>query len=244
MSEMLREARDWIEQKAALHAGWMCGCEICGNSWDYDGTPEHQPDCLISRLDAEIATPVAAQGGAWQDDEDDDLGILLEHGKLWRGRTKALQAVAVKARDTIRNTWRRNEKQDEKYYQSCTGCGARWANTGATNLEWHKPDCLITELSAAITGTVPASPAAARPDPRDGVGFREERAIPYWVERCRKADADLATLWHFATCPREDCERCCREEPIIKRIRDDQKASGNEYEAVYAEAVRKAADRD
>lgn len=49
-------------------------------------------------------------------------------------------------------------------------------------------------------------------------------------KRIAALEADLSALWHFATCPHEDCERCCREEATIKRIRDEQRAAGNEWD--------------
>lgn len=41
------------------------------------------------------------------------------------------------------------------------------------------------------------------------------------IEGLRERQNQLITLWHFSTCPFDDCERCIRDEPIIKALRDE-----------------------
>lgn len=35
-----------------------------------------------------------------------------------------------------------------------------------------------------------------------------------------QAATEIESLWHYATCPYDHCERCIREEDIIKGVRD------------------------
>lgn len=142
MSEtLLREARDALAQRCMGIGPKLAWCHLCGKGWAIDD-PAHTPGCLIARLDAALsATPAAAQGGAWQPTHRHYKGGLYR--LIGQGRIEAtLQHVAVYE----------NEK------------GEIWVRPW---LEFH--GLIGDQVREPRFERLPASPTAARPDPRDGV---------------------------------------------------------------------------